>query len=105
MCIWLCLKLISTVNTTGINKEHDAPAAIDAATRAGIDFVLLLFASMVITNRYHRNRLGTTHYAPAAIGAATTAGATFVLLVFASVVITNRSISATKLPASAFFHS
>ena len=56
-------------------------------------------------DQYHRNRLGTTHYAPAAIGAATTAGATFVLLVFASVVITNRSISATKLPASAFFHS
>ena len=48
---------------------------------------------------------GDGDHAPAAIDAATKAGAIFVLLLFASVIITNRSISATKLPASAFFHS
>ena len=55
--------------------------------------------------QYHRSWLETTNYAPAAIDMATKAGATFVLLLFALVVITNRSISATKLPASAFSHS
>ena len=56
-------------------------------------------------DQYHHDCLGTTHHAPAAIDAATAAGTVFVLLLFASVIITNRSISPTKLPASAFSHS
>ena len=55
--------------------------------------------------QYHRDCLETTHYAPVAIGTATKAGTIFVLLLFASMIITNRSMLATKLPASAFFHS
>ena len=34
-----------------LRTTHYAPAAIDAATRAGIDFVLLLFSPVIITNR------------------------------------------------------
>ena len=55
--------------------------------------------------QYHRNEQQTTHHPPAAIDVATRAGTDFVLLLFASMIITNRSISPTKLPASAFFHS
>ena len=55
--------------------------------------------------QYHRNQQTTTQHAPAAIDAATRAGADFVLWLFAPMIITNRSISATKPPASAFFHS
>ena len=55
--------------------------------------------------QYYRNQQKTTHHAPAAVDAATRVGTDSVLLLFASMIITNRSISATKLPASAFFHS